>query len=99
MPPTVIRGDFEWEDAKAKANLEKHGVSFEEAATALADPGVVLFDDDSGPGVMKAVGNSRRRATFDRGARSAERSGAHHQRLEGHARGTTTLHGARRLEG
>jgi hypothetical protein len=61
MPPTVIRGDFEWEDAKAKANLEKHdGVSFEEAATALADPGVVVFDDESGPGVLKAVGNSRR---------------------------------------
>ncbi len=33
---TVISGDFEWDDAKALANLEKHGVSFDEAALALA---------------------------------------------------------------
>jgi len=29
--------NFEWEDAKAKANLEKHNVSFEEASTAFVD--------------------------------------------------------------
>ena len=29
---------FEWDPAKALANLEKHGVSFEEAATAFGDP-------------------------------------------------------------
>lgn len=28
---------FEWDNAKAKANLAKHGVAFEDAATALAD--------------------------------------------------------------
>lgn len=28
---------FDWHDAKAAANLEKHGVSFEEAATIFAD--------------------------------------------------------------
>ncbi len=28
---------FEWDDAKAKANLAKHGVSFEEAQTVFAD--------------------------------------------------------------
>jgi uncharacterized DUF497 family protein len=28
---------FEWDD-KAKANLAKHGVSFEEAATVFGDP-------------------------------------------------------------
>jgi hypothetical protein len=27
----------EWDSAKAAANLRKHGVSFEEAATALSD--------------------------------------------------------------
>jgi uncharacterized protein len=27
----------EWDPAKAASNLRKHGVSFEEAATALAD--------------------------------------------------------------
>ncbi len=28
---------FEWDPAKAAANLEKHGVSFEEAATVFRD--------------------------------------------------------------
>jgi uncharacterized protein len=29
---------FEWAAAKALANLDKHGVSFEEAGSAFADP-------------------------------------------------------------
>jgi uncharacterized DUF497 family protein len=29
---------FKWDPIKAKANLWKHGVSFEEATTALLDP-------------------------------------------------------------
>jgi uncharacterized protein len=29
---------FEWDSAKAEANLSRHGVSFEEALTAFADP-------------------------------------------------------------
>jgi uncharacterized DUF497 family protein len=29
---------IEWDPKKAKSNLEKHGVSFEEAAAALSDP-------------------------------------------------------------
>jgi len=29
--------DFEWDSAKATANARKHGVSFEEAVTALRD--------------------------------------------------------------
>jgi uncharacterized protein len=29
---------IEWDPKKAKANLRKHRVSFEEAATALSDP-------------------------------------------------------------
>jgi len=29
---------FEWDPKKAKRNLEKHDVAFEEAATAFADP-------------------------------------------------------------
>jgi uncharacterized DUF497 family protein len=28
---------FEWDDAKARTNLRKHGVSFEEAASVFAD--------------------------------------------------------------
>ncbi len=30
--------DFEWDSAKARANLLKHGVDFAEAAIALEDP-------------------------------------------------------------
>ena len=29
---------FEWDPKKARSNLRKHKVSFEEAATALSDP-------------------------------------------------------------
>jgi len=29
---------IEWDPKKANSNLEKHGVSFEEGATALSDP-------------------------------------------------------------
>ena len=37
--------DFEWDANKAKFNLEKHGVSFEEAITVFDDFEAVLFDD------------------------------------------------------
>jgi uncharacterized DUF497 family protein len=30
--------EFEWDQAKAESNLEKHSVSFDEAATAFGDP-------------------------------------------------------------
>jgi hypothetical protein len=29
--------NFEWDDKKAKSNLKKHGISFEEASTAFGD--------------------------------------------------------------
>ena len=36
---------FEWDAAKAAANLKDHGVSFEEALTVFADPLARIFDD------------------------------------------------------
>lgn len=36
---------FAWDEAKAAANLAKHGVSFEEAATVFGDPLALTFDD------------------------------------------------------
>lgn len=36
---------FEWDPAKAAANLRKHGVSFEEAETAFSDERGLLLDD------------------------------------------------------
>jgi uncharacterized DUF497 family protein len=37
---------FEWDPKKAEANLEKHGVFFEEALTVFADPLARIFDDE-----------------------------------------------------
>jgi uncharacterized protein len=45
---TIVYGDFEWDDAKAATNLAKHGVSFEEAVTAVVDPNALYLADDSG---------------------------------------------------
>ena len=36
---------FDWNPEKAAINLEKHGVSFEEAKTVFLDECAVLFDD------------------------------------------------------
>ena len=36
---------FEWDPAKASANIIKHGVSFEEAVTVFADESAIIFDD------------------------------------------------------
>ena len=36
---------FEWDEQKARANLEKHGISFEEAATVFGDSLYVDFYD------------------------------------------------------
>ncbi|MGH7832839.1 MAG: BrnT family toxin [Candidatus Binatia bacterium] len=36
---------YEWDPKKAKANLRKHGVSFEEAATVFLDPLAMTFPD------------------------------------------------------
>jgi uncharacterized DUF497 family protein len=42
----MVVGDFEWDDAKAAANLAKHGVSFIVAIRAFADPQAVFLEDD-----------------------------------------------------
>ena len=36
---------YEWDPKKAKANLRKHRVSFEEAATVFLDPLAMTFPD------------------------------------------------------
>lgn len=38
---------FEWDDEKARANLKKHKVSFEEASTVFGDPLAKIFYDES----------------------------------------------------
>jgi uncharacterized protein len=37
---------FEWDDDKAKANVKKHKVSFDEASSVFAEPLAKIFDDD-----------------------------------------------------
>ena len=37
---------FEWNPEKAKKNLKKHGVSFEEASTIFDDPDFISFLDE-----------------------------------------------------
>ena len=37
---------FEWDDKKAELNVEKHGVSFDEASTVFYDPHALVVDDE-----------------------------------------------------
>jgi uncharacterized DUF497 family protein len=37
--------NYEWDAKKAKNNLRKHGVSFEEASTVFLDPLAITFPD------------------------------------------------------
>lgn len=37
--------NFEWDEQKAASNRRKHGVSFDEAATAFGDPFSLTIDD------------------------------------------------------
>ena len=36
---------FEWDPKKAKSNVQKHGVTFDEASTAFGDPLALLMPD------------------------------------------------------
>ncbi len=50
--------DFEWDDAKERANKKKHGVDFRTAARVFLDPCVIEFDDvgSSGEERFNAIG-------------------------------------------
>jgi uncharacterized DUF497 family protein len=48
-----IEVEFDW--AKADFNLRKHGVSFEEAATALLDPLALAKEDDTAAGEARWI--------------------------------------------
>lgn len=37
---------FEWDDDKALTNLQKHGISFEEARGVFEDPYAITIEDD-----------------------------------------------------
>jgi len=46
---TEIAGEFEWDYAKARENVRKHGVTFMEAARAFLDPFAVDLPDAANP--------------------------------------------------
>jgi uncharacterized DUF497 family protein len=60
VPPTVISADgsYEWDKWKDEENRRKHGVSFEEGASALEFPRVRVAPDGGGKGRLKGVGYS-----------------------------------------
>ena len=47
--------EIEWDSNKADSNLKKHGVSFEEAATALLDPMALAREDAAAEGEPRWV--------------------------------------------
>ena len=47
--------EIEWDSDKADSNLKKHGVSFEEAATALLDPMALAREDAAAEGEPRWV--------------------------------------------
>jgi uncharacterized DUF497 family protein len=59
---------FEWDPEKARQNLNKHGITFDEAVTVLYDPLSATFDDpdhSSGEQRYITVGfSSRNRLLF-----------------------------------
>lgn len=38
---------FEWDPSKAASNVQKHGISFDEAVTVFKDPLACIFDDET----------------------------------------------------
>lgn len=56
---TVRVGDFEWNDEKAKANLAKHGISFQEAMTVFLDELSVPLAEIAHPERLVLIGESR----------------------------------------
>jgi uncharacterized protein len=50
--------DFSWDETKARSNLAKHGVSFEEAATVFTDPLALVVEDVGDAERMILVGKS-----------------------------------------
>jgi len=51
-----MKFNFEWDEEKAKANLKKHKVSFDEAATVFSDPfSITILDPDHSVGEERYI--------------------------------------------
>lgn len=47
-----------WDPRKASLNTQKHGVTFEEAATVFSDPLALIIEDESHPENARILGES-----------------------------------------
>ena len=56
---TVRVGEFEWDEAKARSNVRKHGVTFEEAMTVFLDELAVPFEEGKHSDRLALVGESQ----------------------------------------
>jgi len=69
--------DVEWDPKKAASNLEKHGVSFDEAATVLLDPNALAQPDEDSASeerwVLIGMSSKARLVTLVYTLRSADR--------------------------
>ncbi len=43
MEPDCVKAIFEWDEARNRINQDKHGISFEQARQAFADPNRLVF--------------------------------------------------------
>ena len=58
--PMLTGHEFEWNEIEAQANVRRHGVSFEEAATAFSDPLAILLPTPTTPERFLVLGMSFR---------------------------------------
>lgn len=69
---------YEWDPKKAKANLRRHGVSFEEAATVFLDPIALTYPDpdhsDEEPREISIGRSAKHRVLFLSHTRRGERT-------------------------
>ncbi len=83
---------FEWQASKARANVRKHGVSFEEAVAVFADPLARILDDpDHSADESREIilGRSTRQRLLIREFRRARQYDSNHQRPRHHQARTT----------
>ena len=77
---------YDWNAAKARADVQKHGVSFEEASSIFLDPFAMTFCDPEHSAEEAreiTIGYSIRRPRGVRCALPARRAHSNHQRAEG----------------